>query len=168
MQSNLLYLFGTIMFHFPLQDISVKITRSAWLWAYVLLMDSVSQATISRNGDQCMPQLSALFSPTAWCSSVKFGLQRIVWLCPLPNEGLKICKWNLWHLADVFFLPVRDKGSIPGLGRSLGVGNGNPLQYSSLENPMDRSLAATVHRVAKSDTAERLSMHACNPLHTLL
>jgi len=32
---------------------------------------------------------------------------------------------------------VRDLGSIPGLGRSLGEGNGNPLQYSCLENPMD-------------------------------
>ena len=31
-----------------------------------------------------------------------------------------------------------DLGSIPGLGRSLGRGHGNPLQYSSLENPMDR------------------------------
>ena len=31
-----------------------------------------------------------------------------------------------------------DPGSIPGLGRSLGEGNGNPLQYSCLENPMDR------------------------------
>ena len=33
---------------------------------------------------------------------------------------------------------VGDLGSIPGLGRSLGEGNGNPLQYYSLENPMDR------------------------------
>ena len=33
---------------------------------------------------------------------------------------------------------VGDLGSIPGLGRSLGEGNGNPLQYSCLENPMDR------------------------------
>ena len=33
---------------------------------------------------------------------------------------------------------IRDKGSIPGLGRYPGVGNGNPLQYSCLENPMDR------------------------------
>ena len=33
---------------------------------------------------------------------------------------------------------VRDLGSIPGLGRSPGGGNGNPLQYSCLENPMDR------------------------------
>ena len=33
---------------------------------------------------------------------------------------------------------ARDLGLIPGSGRSLGGGNGNPLQYSSLENPMDR------------------------------
>ena len=33
---------------------------------------------------------------------------------------------------------TRDSGSIPGSGRSPGVGNGNPLQYSYLENPMDR------------------------------
>ena len=44
-----------------------------------------------------------------------------------------------------------DLGSIPGSGRSLGEGNGNPLQYSCLENPMDREAWwATVHGVAKS------------------
>ena len=43
-----------------------------------------------------------------------------------------------------------DSGSIPGLGRSLGVGNGNPFQYSCLKNPMDRGAwSAMVHRVAK-------------------
>ena len=47
----------------------------------------------------------------------------------------------------------RDVGSIPGWGRSPGVGNGNPLQYSCLENPMDRGAWwATVHGVAKSRT----------------
>ena len=35
-----------------------------------------------------------------------------------------------------------DAGLIPGLGRSPGEGNGNPLQYSCLENPMERSLAS--------------------------
>ena len=46
-----------------------------------------------------------------------------------------------------------DPGSIPGLGRSPREGNGNPLQYSSLENPMDLEVwSATVHRVAKSQT----------------
>ena len=44
-----------------------------------------------------------------------------------------------------------DLGSIPGLGRSPGEGNGNLLQYSCLENPMDRGAWwATVHGVAKS------------------
>ena len=46
-----------------------------------------------------------------------------------------------------------DLGSIPGWGRSLGEGNGNPLQYSCLENPMDGGAWwATVHGVAKSRT----------------
>ena len=46
-----------------------------------------------------------------------------------------------------------DPGSIPGLGRSPGEGNGNPLQYSCLENPMERGAwRATVHGVAKSQT----------------
>ena len=44
-----------------------------------------------------------------------------------------------------------DLGSIPELGRSPGKGNGNPLQYSCLENPMDRGAwQSTVHGVAKS------------------
>ena len=48
---------------------------------------------------------------------------------------------------------IRDAGSIPGMGRSLGGGHGNPLQYSCLENPMDRGAwQATVYGVAKSQT----------------
>ena len=46
-----------------------------------------------------------------------------------------------------------DPGSIPGSGRSTGGGHGNPLQYSCLENPMDReALRATIHGVTKSLT----------------
>ena len=45
---------------------------------------------------------------------------------------------------------IRDKGSIPGSGRPPGVGNGNPLQYSCLKNPVDRGAQqVTVHGVAK-------------------
>ena len=48
----------------------------------------------------------------------------------------------------------RDAGLIPGSGRSPRVGNGNPFQYSSLENPMDRGAgwAVVVHRVTNSRT----------------
>ena len=46
---------------------------------------------------------------------------------------------------------TRDAGLIPGLGRSPGEGNGNPLQYSCLENPMDRGAwRATVHGVTEA------------------
>ena len=48
---------------------------------------------------------------------------------------------------------IRDMGSIPGSGRSPGERNGNPLQYSCLENPMDRGAWwVTVPGVAKSRT----------------
>ena len=52
-----------------------------------------------------------------------------------------------------------DVGSIPGSGISPGVGNDNPLQYSCLENPMEREAwQATVHEVEKeSDMTERLN-----------
>ena len=62
----------------------------------------------------------------------------------------------LSHVLVVKNLPANagDTGSIPGLGRSSGEGNGNPLQYSCLGNPMDRGAwRATAHGVAKgSDT----------------
>ena len=48
-----------------------------------------------------------------------------------------------------------DMGSIPGSGRSPGEGNGNPVQYSCLENPMHRGTwRATVHGIAESGTTE--------------
>ena len=56
---------------------------------------------------------------------------------------------------------LKDMGSIPGSGRFSGEGNGNPLQYSCLENPTDREAwQATVHVVTKSRTLlKRLSTH---------
>ena len=55
----------------------------------------------------------------------------------------------------------RDAGLIPGLGRSLGEGNGNPPQNSCLKNPMDRGdRQAAVHGMAEADTTECLSTTA--------
>ena len=64
---------------------------------------------------------------------------------------------------------LRDVGSVPGLGRSPGEGHVNPLQYSCLENPMDRrAWWGIVHRVAKSWTRlKQLSMHVERPLSPL-
>ena len=58
------------------------------------------------------------------------------------NGASQVAQWN-----------AEDMGSIPGSGRSPGVGHGNPLQYSCLENPKDRgTLRAAVHEVTKSRT----------------
>ena len=68
-----------------------------------------------------------------------------------PTQGLNPCLLvkNLPANAG----DTRDGGSIPGLGRSPGVGNSAPLQYSCLENPMDKGAWwATIPRVAKSQT----------------
>ena len=64
----------------------------------------------------------------------------------------------------------KDVGLIPGWGRAPEGEHGSPLQYSCLENPMDRGpWQATLHRVAQSWTElKRLSMHAHNVLITVL
>ena len=58
-----------------------------------------------------------------------------------------------WLNGKEYDSKAGDVSSVPGLERALGEENGNPLQYSCLENPMDRgSWRAIVHRVAKSWT----------------
>ena len=81
----------------------------------------------------------------------------------------RFCMYNIWYLFFSFWLTslwaslvvqrlksacnAGDLGLIPGLGRSPGEGNGNPLQYSCLENPMGGGAWwDTVHGVAKSRT----------------
>ena len=59
---------------------------------------------------------------------------------------------------------TRNTGLIPGLGRSLGVGNGNPLQYSCLEKLMYRGAwQFPVHEVAELDMTEQLSAYIMTP-----
>ena len=91
------------------------------------------------------------------------------------QKGIRICKWNktdlysgLPSVCASYKEPAcqcrrcRRPAFDPGSGRSPQGGHGNPLQYSCLENPMERgSWQATLHRVAKSWTRLNwLSMHA--------
>ena len=74
------------------------------------------------------------------------------------SRGKNFATWVSQVMLVVKNLPanaedIRDAVLIPGLGRSPGVENGNPLQYSWLENPMDRGTWwATVHGIVKSQT----------------
>ena len=89
----------------------------------------------------------------------------------LPDDSFKIFFYSVIGRINIvrYILPRRgfrggsdnkestykagDPSLIPGLGRSPGEGNGNPLQYSCLENPMDREAWwATVHEVTKNRT----------------
>ena len=78
--------------------------------------------------------LVTAFKPTPWSPQAQRGL-------PYSSNG----KDSAYNAGDL--------GLIPGSERSPGGGHGNPLQYSCLENPMDRGAGqATVHGVAKSQT----------------
>ena len=80
------------------------------------------------------------------------GYTEVQQTLPLQNMPLSI-KIILSSYRKESACNAGDLGSIPGSGRSPGGGNGNPLQYSCLENPKDRrAWGATVHGVTKSWT----------------
>ena len=104
----------------------------------------------------------------------------------LASKPQEFCSWTIltqfntsvppigfprWLISTYNAEAAGDAGLIPGWERSPGGGHGNPLQYSCMENPMNRGVWwATVHRVAKSWTwLKQLSMHThgsnCQWLH---
>ena len=98
----------------------------------------VSLETLTQSHNFKMP----LVSEVSW-----MGISRLH--SPFPaNTTIHSYQSDIYHPAN-----ERDSGLIPELGRSHGGGNGNPLQYPCLENPMDRGAwRATLHGVAKSRT----------------
>ena len=101
----------------------------------------ISQVTTSINvGSLKQPWLISHSQMSVWASSSLWSV--IVTIFTTGGSDGKEFACN-----------ARDLGSIPGSGRSHGKGNGNPLQYSCLENSMDRGdWQVAVHRVAKSWT----------------
>ena len=103
--------------------------------------------TLARAMHAITTSLVTIFAPLQshlWCL--------IVWVCWALGTAFW---WDLQWFSDSkeSFCNVGDPGSIPGSGWSPEGGNGNPLQYSCLENPMDRGAWwATVHGVTKSLT----------------
>ena len=91
----------------------------------------------------------------------KYFVQQAEWKCKFKRKWEQ-CKISINKASQVALIvkdppantrEVRDTGSILGSGRFPGEGHGNPLQYSCLENPLDRGACqATVHSVTKSWT----------------
>ena len=110
----------------------------------ILRLDS--RPSWSGSALRCHPQVTWVIT------AQKIIVETQVYFAPIQESGALrvslVVKNPLVNTGD-----IRDTGSILGLGRSPGGGQSNPLQYSCLENPMDRGAWwATVYEVAKSWT----------------
>ena len=115
---------------------------------------SFSSALSSFGSDKSTTTFCTSFSPgtlTAATQKHKSGDIKVPSEKPPPTLQYVLPRWLSSKESTCNAGDARDKGSIPGWGRSPGGGNGNLLQYSCLGNPMDRG-AWTVHGVAKSWT----------------
>ena len=130
-------------------------TVALTIWTFVGRVMSLLFNTLSRFITALLPRSNHLIS---WLQS-PFA----VFLEPKKRKSVTTSTFSPFICYEVgfpggsedkaFAYNAGDPGSIPGLGRSLGEGNGNPLQYSCLKNPMDRGAwQPTVHGVTKSQT----------------
>ena len=107
--------------------------------------------------------IRAQWDREAWTSPPLTGALGSSWACMSFSWKFSTMCWCMWASQVVLVLKnlpasaedLRDKGLIPGSGRSPGGGHGNPLQHSCRENPTDRGAwRATVREVAESDMTE--------------
>ena len=113
------------------------------------------------------PQFTGVRIKVRW-DAQNYEVRCRVW--PWINSDFRACFLPLYYATDLFEVTYRPQwlkqwricllcrrlGSILGLGRTPGEGNGNRLQYSCLENPIDRGAwQATVHGVAESQTTHK-------------
>ena len=115
-------------------------------------------------GNTCKPMADScecMEKPPQYCKviSLKLKIKKIISYTTLKDSDLVDLRWDLGILGFPGGNPsanagaVRDMGLIPGLERSLGEGNCYLLQYSCLENPMDRGAGqATVQGIAQTWT----------------
>ena len=98
----------------------------------------------------------------SWTFWKSLSEMKVIQLCPILCNSMD-CHPTGSSVHGILQGDIRDSGSVPGSERSPGGGQGNPLQDSYLENPLDRGAwRATVHRNSKSQTQlKRLSTHAC-------
>ena len=94
----------------------------------------------------------------------QWGIWSLKWGSAQASQVVLVVKKKKKKKTPANAGDLRNRGLIPGLGRSPGEGHCNPLQYSCLENPMDRGAwQAAVYRVTKSwAKLKRLSMHTKN------
>ena len=136
---------------------NLSAVREIWVW-FLVWEDPLQKGKASHWSGKYPLQYSRLEN----------SLDNSPWGCKESDmtERLSLC-FTSWRVVLGVKNPsanagyVRNVGSVPGLGRSSGEGNGNPVQYSCLENPMDRGAWwAIVHWVAKSQTGLKwLSTH---------
>ena len=122
-----------------------------WSTRYVMLWAQRSKS--SELGGYCLRWSMAILDPTHWP----------LWpSCFRASQVVLVVKNPPANAGD-----VRDTSSIPGLGRSPRGGQGHPLQYPCLEDPMDRGTWwTTVHRVAQSRTQLKQLSTYTHPLHS--
>ena len=119
------------------------------------MLSSHSGSTDTHAGNPCHPRVRTLLALDSHCWGVlvQSFVGELRSCKPLGTAYMYIMLMGCPGGAVVKSPPAGDPGLIPGSGRSPGGGNGNPLQYSCLENSMDRGgWRAVVHGVTKSQS----------------